>query len=86
MSNVYHKKFRIPLDRNDHIVAIIMNHAKIRTIICSFLNEKKALVSNAGAINLREYADTRDIAVGFAAWLIVRDASRKTAETPRAPL
>lgn len=83
---MYRKKFQVPLNRNGHIVAIIVNHAKIRTIIRLFLNEIKILVYDAGAINLREYADTRDIAVGFAAWLTVRDAPRKTTETPRAPL
>lgn len=40
----------------NHSVAIIVNHAKIRTTVRSSLNARGAVVS--GAINLRKYADT----------------------------
>lgn len=54
---------RISADRNGgQSVAIIVNHTKIRMIVRSSLNARGTLVFDAGAINLRKYADTRDIA------------------------
>jgi len=48
-------------------------------------HERGALVPDASAINLHEYADARDIAAGFAAWPTVRDRLQKTTTEERPP-